>query len=630
MVLLAVAAVTFGSVGLASAHPTLLFTEPGSEAGVADSPQSITLMFNETVTVGPGAVVLLDNAGREVPVGAASTGRDGQFVSARLAETLPAGTYTVRWRVTGSDGDLVEDDFRFAVGLALTGGGEGNGGQSTSWLDVALRWLLFTGLAVALGGLIGERFTSTARAEKPTLPAPRSPVAGGVLIALVGVVGLGVTLVVGAGTGSALWQGGAGGVLLAEAAGLMLALALIVVDRRRWAIAAVMVVVAAEGVRSHADVAAPGWGAVLTGVHLAAAAIWVGALLQTARAVVVWRHERAAVQWVLAGYTRLAGWTFVVVVVTGVVSGLLLVPLSALVSTTYGRVLLVKLGLVAGASGLALAARRMHRAPDRFARVRKVIRGESAMLILVLAASAVLVSTPPVSGSQQSGPPVPIGPLLPLGTLAGQVGVSVAASEGQVVVRLSTPRRGDYYAPEPDQEYALTGRLATSGIGGGTLDFGGCGQGCFVAPARWGDGDNVLTLRVDAPGWEGGTVSELVPWPTKPGGDDLARAVELLRAAGDITVYEAVTSDTSVGTSDPQRLDLSAAFFLEQEPYAAGTAPVAVRISQGDGPVRLALGYPAASMNVLLTLDDQGRISEETLTDTKHLVTRRFVYSDHR
>ena len=198
------------------------------------------------------------------------------------------------------------------------------------------------------------------------------------------------------------------------------------------------------------------------------------------------------------------------------------------------------------------------------------------------------------------------------------------------VVRLSTPRRGDYYAPEPDQEYALTGRLATSGIGGGTLDFGGCGQGCFVAPARWGDGDNVLTLRVDAPGWEGGTVSELVPWPTKPGGDDLARAVELLRAAGDITVYEAVTSDTSVGTSDPQRLDLSAAFFLEQEPYAAGTAPVAVRISQGDGPVRLALGYPAASMNVLLTLDDQGRISEETLTDTKHLVTRRFVYSDHR
>ncbi|AWK76961.1 hypothetical protein CBI38_36120 (plasmid) [Rhodococcus oxybenzonivorans] len=91
-----------------------------------------------------------------------------------------------------------------------------------------------------------------------------------------------------------------------------------------------------------------------------------------------------------------------------------------------------------------------------------------------------------------------------------------------------------------------------------------------------------------------------------------------------------MTSDTSVGTSDPQRLDLSAAFFLAQEPpYAAGTAPVAVRISQGDGPVRLALGHPATSMNVLLTLDDQGRIREETLTDTKHLVTRRFVYSDN-
>ena len=41
--------------------------------------------------------------------------------------------------------------------------------------------------------------------------------------------------------------------------------------------------------------------------------------------------------------------------------------------------------------------------------------------------------------------------------------MSVAASEGQLVVRLSTPRRVDYYAQEPDQEYTLIGALRASG-----------------------------------------------------------------------------------------------------------------------------------------------------------------------
>jgi copper transport protein len=52
------------------------------------------------------------------------------------------------------------------------------------------------------------------------------------------------------------------------------------------------------------------------------------------------------------------------------------------------------------------------------------------------------------------------------------------------------------------------------------------------------------------------------------------------------------------------------------------------RISPDGAPVRLALGYPAASINVELTLDDRGRIAQENLTDAKHLVTRRIVYAE--
>lgn len=629
VIVVALAGLLLGGAGAASAHPTLLFTDPAAETAVPDAPQSITLMFNETVTIGPRAVILLDHTGADIPVAAVDTGHDGHVVTARPAVTLRPGTYTVRWQATGRDGDLVEEDFRFAVGVALAGDAAGNGGaQSISWTDAGLRWLLFAGLAMALGGLIGQRFTASARTENPALPPVRSWVAGGMLVGLVAAVGLGVRVVSGAGSVSVLWRAGPGAVVAVETAGFLAALALCATGRRRWSLlvlAPLVAVVAAEGVRSHADTAAPGWGAMLTGVHLCAAAIWVGALLHTTRAVMSWRHHPAAVRWVLTGYLRLAAWTFAVVITTGVVSALLLLPLSEAASTTYGRVLLVKLALVGTAAGLALTGRATARRGGRIPKLPRVMSAEGAVLVIVLAASATLVSTPPpVGGTPQPPPPSPTGPVVPLGTLAGQIGVAVAASDGQLVVRLTAPR-GDYYATQHDRRYALSGRL---GAEDATLAWRGCGQGCFVAPVTWAGGDNVLTLRAEAQDAPGGTVSLLVPWPPKPGGDDLTRAVAAMRAAGQITVYESVTSDTSSGPREPMPLDLAADFFLSQEPYAAGTAPIVSRIS-GDGrPVRLALGYPTASINVALTLDAAGRITDETLTDTGHLVARRFVYPD--
>lgn len=627
-IVLAAAALLLGPAGTSAAHPTLLFTDPGAETAVSTAPQSITLMFNEAVTVGPGAVIVFDHAGREMAMDAATTARGGEVVSARPARTLPPDTYTVRWRVTGADGDLVEAEFRFAVGLALTGDADEKGGDSPSWPDAALRWLLLAGLAMAFGGAIAERFTASARAERATLPAVRSQVVWGIAVGSAGVAGLVVRIAQEAGGIDGLWQGQAGRVVLTQSAGFALALGIALCGRPRWVVVPLLVVIAAESVRSHASVEAAGWGALLTGVHLTAAAVWVGALVHTARAAAAWRQEPAAIAWVLSSYMRLAIALFLIVVATGVVTTLLLVPLSAWLASTYGRVLLIKLGLVVLATGLALSARRAARRPDPNGRTRTVMRTEGAVLTLVVAVTAVLVSTAPPTSAPEPGPPPPVGPVLALGALAGQVGVSIAASEGQLVVRLSSPRRGDYYAPDPKQRYSLSGRLDNAAAGPGSLDFRGCGRGCFVTPATWNVGDNILTLQAAAEGWHGDMISLLVPWPTRPGADDLARAVAAMREADLVTVYEAVTSDTSTTAREPQQLQLSADFFLSQEPYLDGTAPIAARISADGRSVRLALGYPAASINVVLTLDARGRIVEETLTDAKHLVTRRLVYPD--
>jgi copper transport protein len=616
--------------GRAAAHPTLLFTTPAADTAEAVAPQSLVLVFNEPVTVGAGGLVVLDPAGRAIGVDQIAAGREGRAVTGRLSRPLPPGVYTVRWRVTGADGDLVESTFRFAVGAAVTGPGapgpSGSGG--TSWPSAVWRWLLFAGLAVALGGALGARLTCAARAVRSDLPAVRGLQPVGAAAGLVATVGLAVGLAVDADPG-ALLTAGPGRVVLVEAAAFAAALVLAAVGRRRWAWLPLLAVPAAEGVRAHAQAAAPGWGGLLTGVHLAAAAVWVGALLHVVRAAVVWRSHRAAVWWVVSGYARWAAWLFAAVVATGAVSALILVPISALTSTGYGQLLLAKLVLVALAVGAALVARwGLRRGPDRLPRIARATRVEAGVLAAVLAVTALLVSTPQAGRAPPVVPPPPAGVVLPLATLAGQVGTAVAASDGQLVVRLTTPRVGDYNAPAADQPYRLRASLVPAGSAVRQVRLRGCGEGCFVAPVAWAAGDNVLTLRAEAPGWRGGTASLVLPWPVRPAGERLSRVVAAMTAAGPVTVYEAVTSDTSQPLPEPTPLSMTGKAFVTTEPYSAGVAPQVVQTrSDADG-VRLAVGFPADGRYVELVLDARDRIVEETVVDAKHLTRRRFVYRE--
>ncbi|MGH4020755.1 MAG: copper resistance protein CopC [Pseudonocardiaceae bacterium] len=612
----------------AAAHPTLLFTTPTADTAVAEPPTSITLLFSEPVTTGDDDVAVSDATGAEQPVGRVSPGRGGAAVVAELPRAPSAGTYTVRWRVTGADGDIVEDEFRFAVGAALSGSGEDGSGAGVSWAAAALRWVLFAGLALALGGLAAGRVVATARAENPALPPVRSWSAFGAVAALAATTGLAALLIGDAGTAAVMWEDRPGQLLAAEAAGLTAALALLAVRHGDWAVLPLLTVTAAEGLRSHAGVAEPGWGALLTAVHLAVAAVWVGALVHTVRAAVRWRTWHAAVRWTVSEYARVALWLFLAVVATGTVTALILVPAPALTTTTYGVVLLVKLALVAVAAGLALAARLSLR--RRLARVRWLARAESTVLVGVLAVAATLVSAPLPrdAAAPATPPPEPVGAVLPLGARAGQVGVSMAASDGQLVVRLATPRRGDYYEQAQPQDYRLSGRLDPPSGRGQILRFRPCGEGCFVAAAPWGAGDNALTLLVSAVGWRGGTVGALIPWPVQPAADLLARTVETMRSVEVFTLYETVTSDTTMAVPDPRPLALTAGTFLDSVPYGSGVAPEAAQLFRTGEPVRLWVAFPAAGQAARLVLDDRGRIAEETLTTEKHLVRHRFVYQD--
>ncbi|WP_330473456.1 copper resistance CopC/CopD family protein [Terrabacter sp. C0L_2] len=614
----------------AIAHPTLLFSDPAAEVATGDSPGAITLVFNEAVTAGPDALVVLDSAGKVVPVGPTATARAGRAITAAVPERLGLGVYRVRWQVTGSDGDLMGDEYRFAVGSGVLGAAEATTATGTSWPDAVVRWLLFAGLALALGGVVADLIARRAREGRPGLPSPHPLAPVGALTGLVAVVTLGVLLVVQTGSLASLWNGQAGIVLLVEAAGFgvgYVAWRLLRASARILTLVPLAAVVVAEGVRSHANTAAPGWGALLTGVHVAAAALWVGALTQVVVIALAWRSSRAPVHLLYLGYARVAAWVFATVVSTGAVSALLLVPFAAWTGTRYGLLLLVKLGGVAAAAVLALGARRWVRRRNTRA-VLVATRVEIAALAVVLAMSATLSSTPPAS-SQPAAAPVLGGQVVQVGTMAGQIGVTVQAGEQTLVVRLTSPRTGDYYSgDEPQDDLTLSAQVAGPGQSVSPVELTACGAGCFTGPVDWRSGDNILGLRASSATWRGGTANVLVPWPGTPGAAHLERAVSALRSVGNLTVYEAVTSDASAGLPEHQRLRMTGRFFVSQEPYADGSAPVSTQISQPGEPVRLALGYPAAHISVTLTLDAAGRISEETLTDATHLIHRRFVYPE--
>src|SRR5260221_13043049 len=98
--------------------------------------------------------------------------------------------------------------------------------------------------------------------------------------------------------------------------------------------------------------------------------------------------------------------------------------------------------------------------------------------------------------------------------------MSGTASAGQVVLNLSSPEENG----APEAQFTVSMTLAGPHRTATALPVRGCGQSCVVAPARWARGDNLLTVRVAAPGWTGGRSARGVPRPPPPPGASLRPA----------------------------------------------------------------------------------------------------------
>ncbi|MGW5063649.1 copper resistance CopC/CopD family protein [Streptomyces sp. NPDC004096] len=630
VVLLAVAGLLTTSAA-AQAHAVLLFASPAIEGAVPTEPKAVSLVFDEPVQpAGARTVRLTTSTGQAVAVGPASRSQGGRELTVPVRGTLTPGVYTVVWQATAQDGDVMGGSYRFAVGSAAAGlsAGTAGGQQQVSGAGAAavLRWVLFAAFALTLGGLVGERL-----AARHGIRAPRPWAREGAIGGLVASLGLAV-LIAGGGSlvegvsspsRSALFGGRPGALAVAETAAWLVAAVALFRAWRPVVWVGLAAAVVSEGLRAHPATASEVWGPVLTTVHLAAAAVWIGALLYLVWVGIV-RGWEAGFRSALADYARLALVLVVTVLLTGTVSGLLLVSPSQLLNTSFGKVLTVKLALVVAVCALAAVARRRmaEAAPHSLVRV------EASALVAVLAVTAWLSVTQPPRDAQAALPfaPPATGDAITVGGRADQIGIAATASTGQVVLRLTAPTTD--LQRDDSRTYEASLRLADAAGRARTVALRGCGEGCFYAPVTWKNGANLLTVRTAAKGWGGGKETLRMMWPIRPDTALLERTVKAMRAVKKLTMHEQVASDAARMDVAPTRLEVTGDEFVDSEPYATGQAAQTSRFTDAEGHTVLSLGYPGERLALELTLDGQDRVLRETLVAPNHFIRRSFTYPE--
>lgn len=97
---------------LAGAHATTGSLSPAPDVDLVEPPPVIRVVFGERVTVGAGALRLVDAAGRD----RAGTARlEGRELTAQVRGTLGPGRYAYAYVVTSADGHVIRRAIAFSV-----------------------------------------------------------------------------------------------------------------------------------------------------------------------------------------------------------------------------------------------------------------------------------------------------------------------------------------------------------------------------------------------------------------------------------------------------------------------------------------------------------------------------------
>lgn len=147
------------------AHANLLNSSPPASEELDTAPERVVIWFTEPVVPIFSSISVLDVTGAEMTVGDVVFDETEPTAIWVQLGSLPVGTYTVVWRnVSSVDGHKATGSFLFAYGEPL--GSAPSSAVSEQPLlntpfDPFIRWAIYLGIAIFIGGLAFELFITT-------------------------------------------------------------------------------------------------------------------------------------------------------------------------------------------------------------------------------------------------------------------------------------------------------------------------------------------------------------------------------------------------------------------------------------------------------------------------------------
>jgi copper transport protein len=619
----------------AQAHSFLIRSQPEAGARLAKAPATMQLYFSEAFVRGSEQVTIRRPDGEQIKLATAT------IQGAMIAQPLPRnlrGVFIVSWRVLSDDGHISLGEFAFAAGSAAALPTTSNGGAGTSWSEVAASWLVFIGLALALGGLLSERIVWRRRSADGLAAAP---VAIGVAAAVVGAL-VELVLLAGNQRGGGFLAGLHGralGDVLGTRPGKLtltllvaLAVAAVLLPLRRLRLAAILpllVAVIAIAARGHSGTSGTSWAVVADALHLAAVAVWLGALVHLVLIVARAPDTRPALVESTRRYSRLALPTVLVALASGVLTA---IPefrsVSAVVSSGYGQTLLIKAALIGVALLAALTARQRALSGNptlRLPLLRRLTLIEASTLAIVLVVAAVLVNAAPprapaaAQAAAVLGPPPVAGPAVQLAELAGQLVVGLTAGERELQFTVVPP------GTQPPGKLTLTADARRPDGSAVDLFPRSCGATCFSIQFSLHPGVTTVSADISSSLWKGGQVRFAVPWPLPAEQPALVtRIAKAMRAVPKLAVTETVTSGPA-GGAPAATYALSGRQFMQTEVFAGGAVDVRP-LGHSGGLTEVAFAFPGSQIWYRVWIDRQYRLHRELILDPGHRIARTFDY----
>ncbi|WP_203337455.1 copper resistance CopC/CopD family protein [Nocardioides limicola] len=441
----------------AHAHASVIDSDPAHHQVLTEAPRSLTLTYNEPVTLVPDQVVLYDATATVVPSQART---EGARLIVDVDQELADGTYVLTWRIISADTHPVGGALTFSVGEPSPSVAPIGGSAEASTVGLSVWGFIgYLGLFLAIGTAI---FTTwllprLSRFDEAARRIRQLTLAGSAVAVLAGLAGLQLT--VGNQLGSSVglveaWRGASADlrwslVLLALGLGAVTAGVMCRPHPARPLVGAGTVLATiSPALTGHSRLELVSTAA--DAVHVLAGGVWLGGLIALAISLPAATSRAELAAQLLSRFSTVAAAVLSILVLTGLLLAWRIVPSpEALIDTGYGRLLLTKTGLVLIVVALAAWNRfvllpRTRRATGsaRVATtgtVRRTVAAEAAVLVGVLAVTGFLVNQPPAGREQP--------PLVQTAVLADQHPIELEVTpartgSNRIRVRLLDPGGG--------------------------------------------------------------------------------------------------------------------------------------------------------------------------------------------